>query len=424
MFVALLFWYQFFCGFSGSAMIDQWYLVFFNLFFSSLPQLITGVLDKDVPAEVLLAVPHLYRSGQNMQEYQPHMFWMNMVDALYQSLVCFFIPYFTYSDSDVDLFTWGTPITTLALLTIISHLGIETKTWTWINVASIIFSIFLFFSVALIYNSSCPTCNPPSNPYWTMQRLLKEPKFYLICLLSPVAALLPRLLYRTLQGSLFPAQLQIGRQLLKVPAEARNRFLEKLNSNAELRSPCVTLQENSHQLDVEDPHDSCNPKISMKKYGQSAEPCFPPMFGHIPTALEDKSTSSVPILPRKYQQSAVPCHPLHSQGPHVLRDKLLQCGTELESPFTEEGLQQATTGDPSDSSFTNLKTSTPRLRLMRLPTSSLHAGLSDSIRFNSSVHQDCSLDYQLEHASCCCKEHIIVDPKIYSTSGALETTFL
>ncbi len=34
-----------------------------------------------------------------------------------------------YVDSDVDLFTWGTPITTLALFTILLHLGIETKTW-------------------------------------------------------------------------------------------------------------------------------------------------------------------------------------------------------------------------------------------------------------------------------------------------------
>ncbi|XP_014401694.1 PREDICTED: probable phospholipid-transporting ATPase VA, partial [Myotis brandtii] len=71
MFVGLLFWFQFFCGFSASAMIDQWYLIFFNLLFSSLPQLVTGVLDKDVPAEALLAQPQLYRSGQNMEVRPP-----------------------------------------------------------------------------------------------------------------------------------------------------------------------------------------------------------------------------------------------------------------------------------------------------------------------------------------------------------------
>uniref|UniRef100_A0A803V2P0 Phospholipid-transporting ATPase n=1 Tax=Ficedula albicollis TaxID=59894 RepID=A0A803V2P0_FICAL len=192
MFVALLFWYQFYCGFSGSSMIDQWYLIFFNLFFSSLPQLITGVLDKDVPAEVLIAVPQLYKSGQNMEEYQPHMFWMNMIDAMYQSLVCFFIPYFTYYDSEVDIFSWGTPITTIALFTIILHLAIETKTWHILFLAGTLKNIILFFFVALVYNASCPVCHPPSNPYWTMERLMGDPMFYFTCIISPVVALLPR----------------------------------------------------------------------------------------------------------------------------------------------------------------------------------------------------------------------------------------
>uniref|UniRef100_A0A8C9ZE91 Phospholipid-transporting ATPase n=1 Tax=Sander lucioperca TaxID=283035 RepID=A0A8C9ZE91_SANLU len=190
--VTLIFWYQFYCGFSGSAMIDQWYLIFFNLMFSAFPQLITGTLDKDVSAETLQQLPQLYVNGQNSEEYKPYMFWMNMIDAFYQSLVCFFIPYFAYADSDVDLFTWGTPITTLALFTILVHLGIETKTWTWMNWLSIAFSTALFFTVALCYNASCPTCYTPSNPYWTMQRLLQDPLFYLLCVITPVAALLPR----------------------------------------------------------------------------------------------------------------------------------------------------------------------------------------------------------------------------------------
>uniref|UniRef100_A0A8C1ZF98 Phospholipid-transporting ATPase n=1 Tax=Cyprinus carpio TaxID=7962 RepID=A0A8C1ZF98_CYPCA len=183
MFVALIFWYQFYCGFSGSSMVDQWYLIFFNLMFSAFPQLVTGTLDKDVSAETLQELPQLYMNGQNSEEYKPYMFWMNMIDAFYQSLICFFIPYFAYVDSDVDLFTWGTPITTLALFTILLHLGIETKTW-----------VTLFFIVALCYNASCPACFSPSNPYWTMQRLLGEPIFYLLCVVTPIAALLPRYL--------------------------------------------------------------------------------------------------------------------------------------------------------------------------------------------------------------------------------------
>ncbi|KAK3575524.1 hypothetical protein QTP86_029287 [Hemibagrus guttatus] len=252
MFVALIFWYQFYCGFSGSAMIDQWYLIFFNLMFSAFPQLITGTLDKDVSSKTLQELPQLYMSGQNSEEYKPYMFWMNMIDAFYQSLICFFIPYFAYADSDVDLFTWGTPITMLALVTILLQLGIETKSWvsltirvdfqcpskavadfynhpehTWINWVSIAFSVGLFFIVALCYNASCPTCYSPSNPYWTMQRLLGDPLFYLLCVITPITAVLPRYFYRACQGSLFPSPVQVGRQLDRFPPELRRQLLHQ-----------------------------------------------------------------------------------------------------------------------------------------------------------------------------------------------------
>lgn len=41
-FVFLVFWYQLYCGFSGAVMIDQMYLMLYNLFFTSLPPLAIG----------------------------------------------------------------------------------------------------------------------------------------------------------------------------------------------------------------------------------------------------------------------------------------------------------------------------------------------------------------------------------------------
>lgn len=105
-----------------------------------------------------------------------------MIDAFYQSLVCFFIPYFVslvsisvscrlfswflsladrlfspssppqaYADSDVDLFTWGTPITSIALFTILLHLGIETKTWVNRYISNSPMADFLSLSVLCSY---------------------------------------------------------------------------------------------------------------------------------------------------------------------------------------------------------------------------------------------------------------------------------
>lgn len=65
MYVNLLFWYQFFCGFSGSVMSNSWVLILFNLTFTSIPPLIYGVLDQDMSPETLMAVPELYRTAQN-----------------------------------------------------------------------------------------------------------------------------------------------------------------------------------------------------------------------------------------------------------------------------------------------------------------------------------------------------------------------
>uniref|UniRef100_A0A667H5I0 Phospholipid-transporting ATPase n=1 Tax=Lynx canadensis TaxID=61383 RepID=A0A667H5I0_LYNCA len=195
-YVNLLFWYQFFCGFSGSTMIDYWQMIFFNLFFTSLPPLIFGVLDKDISAETLLALPELYKSGQNSECYNSMTFWICIVDAFYQSLVCFFIPYLTYKDSDIDVFTFGTPINTISLATILLHQAMEMKTWTIIHGLVLAGSFLMYFVVSLVYNAICINCNSPTNPYWVMEGQLSDPTFYLICFVTPVTALLPRFEHR------------------------------------------------------------------------------------------------------------------------------------------------------------------------------------------------------------------------------------
>uniref|UniRef100_A0A9J8C8G7 Phospholipid-transporting ATPase n=1 Tax=Cyprinus carpio carpio TaxID=630221 RepID=A0A9J8C8G7_CYPCA len=183
MYVNLLFWYQFFCGFSGNTMTNSWVLIFFNLLFTSVPPIIYGVLDKDVSGEMLLEVPDLYKYGQNSEAYLPSTFWLNILDAFYQSLVCFFIPYFAYAGSDIGVFFFGSPINGSALLIILLHQLIESRT--------VVSQSQLFF---LIYNAviMCVTCNSPTNPYGIETKVMSEPLYYLICGFTTVLALLPR----------------------------------------------------------------------------------------------------------------------------------------------------------------------------------------------------------------------------------------
>lgn len=61
--------------------------------------------------------------------YRPHSFWINMLDSLYQSLVIFFVAEAAYSDSDIDMWEFGTTITTSCLITMLLHGAIEIKSW-------------------------------------------------------------------------------------------------------------------------------------------------------------------------------------------------------------------------------------------------------------------------------------------------------
>ncbi|KAM4621664.1 phospholipid-transporting ATPase VB [Polymixia lowei] len=226
-YVNLLFWYQFFCGFSGTAMIDYWLLIFFNLFFTSVPPIMFGIMDRDVSAETLLGLPELYRTGQGSGEYKFSTFWVAMLDAFYQSLVCFFIPYLTYQDSDIDVFTFGTPLNTVSLFTILLHLSIEIKTWTFVHWVTILGSVAMYFIATLAYSATCITCNPPSNPYWILQNQMIDPMFYLVCIITTVVALLPRYTFHVLRNTLAPSPLVRARHLDRLDPTVREQWIKE-----------------------------------------------------------------------------------------------------------------------------------------------------------------------------------------------------
>ncbi|XP_075365597.1 phospholipid-transporting ATPase VB [Mycteria americana] len=235
-YVNLLFWYQFFCGFSGSTMIDYWQMIFFNLFFTSVPPLLFGVLDRDVSAETLLGLPELYKNGQNSEIYKLSTFITTMLDAFYQSLICFFVPYLTYKDSDIDVFSFGNPINTISLLTILLHQALEMRTWTLFHLVTMIGSVVFYLVFSLIYNAACVVCNPPTSPYWIIEKQLSDPTFYLLCLITPVIALLPRFFIFALQGTFGASLILKAQQLDKLPKGQQDLEIQKLRSRKQTTS--------------------------------------------------------------------------------------------------------------------------------------------------------------------------------------------
>ena len=52
-------------------MSNSWVLILFNLLFTSVPPIIYGVLDRDIPADTLMELPELYRAAQT-SKVPPH----------------------------------------------------------------------------------------------------------------------------------------------------------------------------------------------------------------------------------------------------------------------------------------------------------------------------------------------------------------
>ncbi|XP_066998273.2 phospholipid-transporting ATPase VD [Anabrus simplex] len=203
-FVFLIFWYQLYCGFSGSVMIDQMYLMLYNLLFTSLPPIVIGVYDQDVPEDLLLAQPLLYRQGRLGLVYQPHSFWLTMADSLYQSIVIFFISEAAYHDTDVGIWEFGMTVTTSCMFVMLFHVAIETRSWTVIHVLSILASISAFYIFSVIYNTVCLQCfGLPSN-YYVVQQTIGSAIYWAVVVLSTVVALLPRFVWRSVETCLFP----------------------------------------------------------------------------------------------------------------------------------------------------------------------------------------------------------------------------
>ena len=64
-----------------------------NLYESFTLQFAVGMFDHDAPSELLASNPSLYYVGSKATLYRGWSFWVNIVEALYVSLVVFFLAF-------------------------------------------------------------------------------------------------------------------------------------------------------------------------------------------------------------------------------------------------------------------------------------------------------------------------------------------
>ncbi|KAL6438052.1 hypothetical protein ACFW04_004365 [Cataglyphis niger] len=222
-FVFLVFWFQLYCGFSGAVMIDQIYLMLYNLLFTSLPPLVLGIYDRVAAPHVLLSTAELYTRGRLGLVYKPHSFWLTIGDALYQSIVIFFITKEIYYDSIVDIWEFGTTIMTACIVVMLLHAAIEIKSWTIIHIGAILCSLGIFFGFCLFYNAVCVNCMGLPGSFWVMETAITRHIYWFTVVLTSVLALMPRLVYKAIQSTIAPDAIQIVSQQIAAKSGSQIR---------------------------------------------------------------------------------------------------------------------------------------------------------------------------------------------------------
>ncbi|KAM5346746.1 hypothetical protein ACJ41O_009751 [Fusarium nematophilum] len=212
-----IFWYEIFCDFDMTYLFDYTYILMFNLFFTSVPVGIMGVLDQDVSDKVSLAVPQLYRRGIERLEWTQSKFWLYMVDGIYQSVMVFFIPYLLFEPGTFltmnglnveDRLRFGAYIAHPAVITINMYILINTYRWDWLMVLIVVISdVFIFFWTG-VYTSFTSS----QFFYGTATQVYQEATFWAVFFLVPVICLFPRFAIKALQKVYWPYDVDIIRE--------------------------------------------------------------------------------------------------------------------------------------------------------------------------------------------------------------------
>eukprot|EP00850_Spirogloea_muscicola_P020055 SM000206S06264 [mRNA] locus=s206:210585:223850:+ [translate_table: standard] len=223
-FVFMLFWLILHTAFSPTTALGDWNLVFFSLIYTSVPTIAVGILEQDVSARILLRLPQLYRAGQRNETYNLPLFWLTMADTLWQSLVLFYVPFFTIRHSDASL--WGVgQIWNLAVVLVVSlHLAMDIRLWNWIIHLVVWASLVVTVIVVIILDII------PSQPqYWSFLHMAGEPWLWLDTLLIVVMALTPRFVLQVLRLRFRPTDAQLIEEAAKKAAGEVQRSGQQSN---------------------------------------------------------------------------------------------------------------------------------------------------------------------------------------------------
>lgn len=209
-YVMLLFWYSLYTAFSTSPPITEWSGVLYSVLYTSVPTVVVAILDRNLSPATLLKYPGLYKSGQQNESYNRPLFWLTMLDTLWQSLVLFYVPVFTYRHSTVDIWSIGSVWTISVVVLVNIHLAMDVEHYTWISHLAIWGSIAATYICLIVLDVLTEPIPLPS--YWVIFHVASTACYWFDILLIIILALLPRFMIKVAKQRFRPADVDVARE--------------------------------------------------------------------------------------------------------------------------------------------------------------------------------------------------------------------
>lgn len=218
-FSVALFWYGVYSDFDGTYLFEFTYLMFYNLAFTSLPVIFLGIFDQDVSGKVSMLVPQLYITGIKRSEFTDTKFWVYMIDAVYQSVISFFYPYFMYYTSFASKdgqpfdhrFWMGIAVTSIACISCNCYILLHQYRWDYLSLFIVFLSILFIYIWTGLWTSSTYS----GEFYKAAAETFGELSYWAVTCVGVVVCLLPRFFYDVTQKMVFPKDIDIIRECVK-----------------------------------------------------------------------------------------------------------------------------------------------------------------------------------------------------------------
>lgn len=155
-FAFVMFYYQFYNGYSGQALVDSITAAVFNVVFTSIPILLFAVLDRPVgELHAFVRYPQLYDKRKS-RALTTASFWKGgVLQGIAHGAVSFFVPYYTIVTSGThnitDVYSLGRATFVALLGTVTLEVALVARYWTWVFFWFVLLSYFLVYPYMVLF---------------------------------------------------------------------------------------------------------------------------------------------------------------------------------------------------------------------------------------------------------------------------------